>query len=331
MNESNETMCLEQWLRVWLADYVKPTAKPAGYEHYLDNCEKHIIPKLGALTLRELTPAVLQRFFNEESAGGNLRDGGALSAKSVKNMRVVLDVALSAAVSEGLIGANPVRLTVIRKVPHKRVDTFSDEEQAKIEKYLLGCGDSYAAASLVAMHTGMRLGEICALRWNCFDPREKSVEIRETVKRLKCADPDAPTKTQLVFSAPKTEASERVLYLPDFLAELVEVQRVRFTERFGTAPQGMDFVFFSAKGTAMDPDNASHYFLRVLDALGLKRRKFHAMRHTFATREIERGVDVSTVSGLLGHADVTTTTHFYIHPRDRAMQNAMRDVRPLSR
>lgn len=79
----------------------------------------------------------------------------------------------------------------------------------------------------------------------------------------------------------------------------------------------------------MDPDNLSHYFGRILKKLKLEHVKFHALRHTFATRAIENGIDVATVSGLLGHADVTTTTHFYVHPRDEAMRSAMRSVVPI--
>ena len=80
----------------------------------------------------------------------------------------------------------------------------------------------------------------------------------------------------------------------------------------------------------MDPDNLSHYFGDVLDGLGLPHVKFHALRHTFATRAVENGVDVATVSGLLGHADVTTTTHYYVHPREEAMRRAMTAVTPVT-
>lgn len=79
----------------------------------------------------------------------------------------------------------------------------------------------------------------------------------------------------------------------------------------------------------MDPDTLSHYFSRILRQLHLEHVKFHAMRHTFATRAIENGIDVATVSGLLGHADVTTTTHFYVHPQDEAMRAAMRGIVPV--
>lgn len=329
--ECEMNVTLEQWLEYWLENYIKPTHKPSGYEHYADNCRKHVIPNLGKLAITDITPSVLQRFFNDRSDHGNLVNGGPLSAKSIKNMRVVLDVAMKQAVSEGKIPANPVPLTSIRRVPSKRVEAMTDSEQAALEEYLFSSKSPYSRAEISALFTGARRGEICALRWKNYNQQAGTVNIVETVKRLKNTGvTDYGNKTQLVFCSVKSDASERVLTLPDFLLELFEEQRIRFTEQFGHEPDKDDFIFFSAAGTVMDPDNLSHYHNEVLMELGLAHKKFHALRHTFATRGIENGIDVSTMSGLLGHADTTTTTHYYIHPRDAAMKRAMLGIRPVS-
>ena len=108
-----------------------------------------------------------------------------------------------------------------------------------------------------------------------------------------------------------------------------KLQRERFAKEFSREACDEDFIVFNRCGRVMDPDNLSHYFSRILRQLHLEHVKFHAMRHTFATRAIENGIDVATVSGLLGHADVTTTTHFYVHPRDEAMRAAMRGIVPV--
>ena len=99
---------LREWSQQWLEIYVKPVAKPSGYEHYYDNMYKHILPKLGEMPLESLTTAVVQHFLNEESLHGNLRTGGALSAKSIKNMSVVLDVCCKRAVADGMMPANQI-------------------------------------------------------------------------------------------------------------------------------------------------------------------------------------------------------------------------------
>ena len=142
-------------------------------------------------------------------------------------------------------------------------------------------------------------------------------------------DADAgANKTELVFNEVKTESSERTLVMPPVVQQMLREQKCRFAQQFHM-PREDDFIIFSKAGGMIDPDNLQHYFARLLHKLGLEHVKFHAIRHTFATRAIENGVDVSTVSGILGHADVTTTTHFYVRPREKAMNRAMENIRPV--
>lgn len=129
----SEETTLETWLLYWLDAYVKPVSKPSGYEHYRDNCVKHIIPAIGDIQLGNLTPRVLQRFFNEQARTGNLRDGGPLSTKSLRNMRAVLDVALKLATAEELMPSNPVPLTAIKSVKSRRVQIMTNEAQRTLE------------------------------------------------------------------------------------------------------------------------------------------------------------------------------------------------------
>ena len=110
----DEHTTLGEWLMYWLETYVRPTAKPSSYSHYRDNCEKHIIPALGEVPIGEISAKMLQRFFNEQARTGNLRNHGPLSTKSMRNMRVVLDVAFKQAVSEDVVSHNPVPLTAIK-------------------------------------------------------------------------------------------------------------------------------------------------------------------------------------------------------------------------
>lgn len=324
-----ETMELQDWLKYWLENYVRPTAKPSSYEHYRDNCEKHIIPELGKLPLNEITSRKLQQFFNRQAIEGNKRTGGALSTKSMRNMRVVLDVALKQALAEDLIGSNPVPLTVIKSCKTKKLEVMTDEMQEKLEEYLFQNENRFHPAILLALYTGLRRGEICALRWSDYNEATGRLNVHETVRRLNNYDakPGEP-KTKLVFNDVKTESSQRELLMPPVIQEILRKQKVRFAKEH-RIPSGDDFIFFSTNGGVLDPDNLQHYFSDLLEKLGLEHVKFHAIRHTFATRAIENGIDVSTVSGILGHADVTTTTHFYVHPRDKAMALAMQSITPI--
>lgn len=322
---------LSEWAAHWLSLYVKPVAKPSGFEHYHDNMYKHILPKLGNIRLSKLTTPVVQAFFNEASEHGNLRNGGPLSAKSMRNMRVVLDVCCKRAVADGYMASNPVPATVIRRGRSAKVDVMTNTSQGDLEDYLLEHSSSRDAGISMALFSGMRLGEVCAFRWGNYNFRTCMASIRYTVRRVTNLDGEGEDgqKTRLVFTSVKTEGSERDLYFPGILQDLMERQYNRFCTQFGRAPGPDDFVIFNRWGSHMDPDSLSQYFRKLLKKLGIPHIKYHALRHTFATRAVEGGIDVATVSGILGHSDVTTTTHYYVHPREEAMRKAMETISPV--
>lgn len=325
----SEDMVLTDWLTYWLEMYIRPTAKPSTYESYRGHCEKHIIPALGKTKLKNLTSRQIQQFFNEEAKNGNGRNGGGLSPKTMRNMRVVLDVALKQALAEELIHSNPIPLTVIKSARTKKLEVMTEDMQKTLETFLHENKDPYHPAILFDLYTGLRRGELCALRWGDYDEETGRITIDETVRRLTNYDakPGDP-KTIMVFNDTKTESSYRELQLPGFLRDLIDEQRRKFTSIFHE-PKEDDFIFFSSNGNMLDPDNLQHHFQRILKKLGLEHLRFHAIRHTFATRAIENGIDVSTVSGILGHANVTTTTRFYVHPREKAMARAMSNLTPI--
>ena len=171
---------LREWSQQWLEVYVKPVAKPSGYEHYYDNMYKHILPKLGEMPLESLTTAVVQHFLNEESLHGNLRTGGALSAKSIKNMRVVLDVCCKRAVADGMMPANPVPATVYMHCRSKKHNIMSDSDQKVLEKWLFSDLSLNNAGIILALYSGMRLGEVCAARWGNYDAMSGMLHITQT-------------------------------------------------------------------------------------------------------------------------------------------------------
>jgi integrase len=321
---------LSEWLIHFLENNVKPIFKPSTYAHFADNCFKHIMPLLGQKELRKITTAEIQQFFNFKATAGSLK-GGPLSPKSVKNMRVIFNLAMKQAVIEGHIRENPVPMTAIKRVRTKRVEALADEDLAILEAYLYSLASSISRAELFNMHLGIRRGETCSLRFGNYNATKGTIHIEETVKRLPNHDAQpGDCKTKLVFNAVKSDSSDRILTLPFFLRDIIDEQRSLFVEQFGRLPSANDFIFFSTKGTLIDPDDLTHFHNDVLKKLGLEHKKLHALRHTFATRGIENGIDVSTMSGILGHADVTTTVHFYVRPRDAAMEKAMLGIRPVS-
>lgn len=194
------------------------------YEHYRDNCVKHIIPAIGEIQLGNLTPRVLQRFFNEQARTGNLRTGGPLSTKSLRNMRAVLDVALKLATAEELMPSNPVPLTAIKSVKSRRVQIMTNDSQRVLETYLFEHFGHKEAGILLALYTGMRLGEICALRWKNYQQSTGMLSVESTVRRISDIDSSPmASKTRLVFGSVKTTSSERELYMPDVVNKGLQV------------------------------------------------------------------------------------------------------------
>lgn len=237
----------------------------------------------------------------------------------MRNMRVVLDAAFKQAVSEDVVSHNPVPLTAIKSCRTRRPEIMTDEMQERLEQYLFMTRNIYHPGIVLALYTGLRRGEVCALRWRNYNEATGKLTVEQTVRRLPNYDADAGVnKTELVFNEVKTESSERTLVMPPVVQQMLREQNCRFAQQFHMSRED-DFIIFSKAGGMIDPDNLQHYFARLLHKPGLEHVKFHAIRHTFATRAIENGVDVSTVSGILGHADVTTTTHFYVRRRGWVM------------
>lgn len=308
------------WVHEYLNTYVRPVCKPSSTAYFADNLLKHAVPALGALSLDEIDSATLQRFFNDQAAHGRLTDGGPLSTKSIRNLRTAVSGCFTMAVAQGVLSKNPVPGTVIRRAPKPAMETMGEADLEKLMDFLYQDPNLMNFPIILAARLAIRRGEVCALRWQDYDG--SYLHIRSTVKRLPSNNPQGP-KTELVFGPAKTEAAKRDLALPPDLCTLLDLQAQRFAEMFGRQPRDEDFIAFNSVGTVTDPDHLTHYFSDVLAGLHLPHVKLHALRHTFASRAVEQGIDIETVSGLLGHTDVTTTTHYYLHPRQDAMNNAL--------
>ena len=323
MDGLDANMTLAEWAEIFLKDYASVSCKPSAVEHYADNLYKHIIPEIGALSMKNISTADIQTMLRNQEQHGNLRDSGRLSAKSLRNMRTVTSACFAQAVETGLISANPVTGTVVRKASKPKVDVMEEESLRRLRDYICTDGNLMNAGIILAAEFALRRGEICALRWRDYDGIY--LHIRETVKRLKVTGDPAPgeLRTHLVFNSVKTDSSERDLAVSPANQEFLEAQRHRFKNIFGRETEPDDFIVYSSSGGLTDPDNLSHYFADLLDGLGLPHVKLHALRHTFASRAIEMGVDIDSVSGILGHSNVTTTAYYYLRPRQRSMNDAL--------
>ena len=329
MNNTNNKTTFGQWAREYIEEYVRPSCKPSAAEHYEDNLYKHALPFFADKPLEEIDAPAIQKFLNEQSRSGNLRTGGPLSPKSLRNLRTALSGCFSMAVALGKLPGNPVPNTVIRRSPRPQVETMGEEELKILMDFLNTDYHLMNFGLIVAIRLGIRRGEICAMQWKDYDERSGQLTIQRTVKRLQTGKTGGP-KTELVFGPAKTDAARRTLALPPDLQQLFSLQKQRYAQMFGLVPDSTDFIFYSSSGGLVDPDHLTQYFSDVLAGLGLPHVKLHALRHTFASQAVAKGIDVETVSGLLGHTDVTTTTHYYLHPRQENMNKALWSLSPTN-
>ncbi|MBQ8955027.1 MAG: site-specific integrase [Clostridia bacterium] len=281
----------QSWSQHWLEETLRSEVKESSYQKYMSILEKHLNPHLGRFRLRDIRKEMVQDVVEE-------LEGKGLAEATVRNIFKVLNKALQCARKERLIDENPCEGVIIhrRQLHEQRVLTQS--EQRDVRKNT-GQKD---LPLLLGLYTGMRLGEVCALKWEDIDFAEHTITIRRTAQRV--SHQGGAAKTVLMVGSPKTYTSCRVLPVPEFIMKLL-------SQWMAGRPQ-TGYVFGKGNCPA-EPRGVQRRSKSRLRALGLDGVHFHSLRHTFATRLLEMKIDVKTVSKLLGHSSAKTTLDIYAH------------------
>ena len=294
---------IEKWMRHWLEADVRGAIKASSYMAYQNQLNRHILPYLGKTDIAAVTPGTLHLFLQY------LKEKG-LGDSTVKGIYRLLSSAMRAALEEGLIGKNPCRKIRAIQAERPRQRVLSREEQMRLEKALKEKKDLTA---LFAMYTGLRLGEICGLKWSDIDWENGTATVCRTVQRLKQTSPDGIMtqkrgKTCLTVGSPKSYSSCRTIPVPAFLLKRLEEQIERKTD----CERDLGYVF-GVEMRAADPRTVQRRFEQIIKSLGIAGFHFHTLRHSYATRLFEMGVDVKTISQLLGHSSSKMTLDCYVH------------------
>lgn len=291
-------MKYKDWLDEWLNHYVKTSNKQRTFERYRQTANVHIIPTLGDYELTELQPIVLQRFISDLLVNGNKRTGKGLSPNFVKSVISVLQNSLKTAHILGLIPEYTADKIKRPKIVEKQVECFSVAEQKKIEQYVLESKKSKLKGIVLCLYTGLRIGELLALTWEDIDFQKGRLSVTKT-----CHDGNVNGKHCIIVDTPKTETSRRYIPLSKpLLAILKDLKK----------ESKSDYIV-SDKGDSVFVRSYQRTFELLLKRLNIPHKGFHALRHTFATRALECGMDVKTLSEILGHKNATITLNRYAH------------------
>ena len=283
------------------------------------------MPEIGKIKLTDLRVDMFQQFFNEKALSGRLDGKGGLSEKTLRNLYTMLSTALKQAYENSLINKNLVELVKLPKVDKVEMRVLTLAEQKALLEAVRASSERYKLGVLICLSTGIRVGELCGLQWQDIGEIANVLSIRRTLNRLPTID-KRKGKTELVISTPKSDKSIRAIPLPAFLVkELKEYKQLRNEEKSvaGDIYDKRGFIICNEIGEPVEPRTMQDVFKRILKAAGIEDANFHALRHTFATRAVESGVDIKTLSELLGHADVSTTLNRYAHSLDEQKRKAM--------
>lgn len=202
-----------------------------------------------------------------------------------------------------------IELAYIQKAnisAHKKdIQVFCKEEQKNIENYILLHKTPFNVSVLLSLYTGIRIGELCALKTNNFDLNNKTVHISKTMQRVKDTSTNAKNKTKIITDTPKSEKSARTIPLPDFIVPILK-------ELFDNSLNNMFFLTLSDT-KFIEPRLYEKKFKKLLTMIGTDYKVPHTMRHTYANNMLDLGIDIKTLSELLGHSNVTITMNYYIH------------------
>lgn len=293
-------MTTNELMTAWLDRCERKRVKPRTYSRYKGLIVRHILPELGDTQIDNLGRRQISEFLIAHQADGNLRGGEALSATSTNLMLTVLNAAFTYACDMELLPANPCDR--IRRVPSppSRVEAFTREEQRRLEEAITVWEDRRLFGIRLCLYTGLRIGELLGPEWQDVDMEKGILHIKKTVYREK----NAEGEWQLFVDRPKTAASERMVPLPGYLAEDLRIYR-------RGARSG--FVIENKKAERMSIRSYQYLFERLTGKAGVRKLNFHALRHTFATRALESGMDIKTLSELMGHKNATITLNRYAH------------------
>ncbi|SMO54268.1 site-specific integrase [Melghirimyces algeriensis] len=289
---------LEEFMVDYFENHVKHTIRRTTFYNQMSLVNKHILPKLGNLQLAKITPMILQRFYNEMIEQG-------YSASYIRGIHAIIGKTLKTATEWDYISKNVATLIKLPRVTRREINIWSMEEATRFLS-LVKDRSTFIAYAL-AIYTGMRKGEILALRWQDCDLDKGQISVRQTLYH---------TKGGLIFQEPKTRGSRRTISISDYLIKCLKKHKRKQNHiklQLGSGYQDHGLIVCHTHGTPIHPQDINRDLKRAIKKHNFRPISFHDLRHTHATMLLQLGENPKVVSERLGHSSVTITLDTYSH------------------
>ncbi len=277
--------------------------KASSISRYQNLIDTHIFPELGNKRMEQINSSVINRFLSAKLENGRLDNKGGLSPAYVRSIALVISSAVAFGVSEKM--CSPMQSSITKPaLTKKELTVLNPDKQTTLENELLEDMNEVKFLIYMTLYTGIRIGEACALRWEDIDLDAKLLYVRQTVSRVWFTH-NGKKKSKLVIGSPKTDSSLRCIPICSKLYSILSSFPYRKKQGY--------ILESNTSSSFVSPRTFEYRYKAILKKCALEPVNYHALRHTFATRCIERGVDIKSLSEILGHADVSVTLNTYVH------------------
>lgn len=289
---------VEEWL-----DYKSNFVKESTCMSYAVVAYNYFLPYISKKYVHEITEEIIQKIVFDWMKNDNEK-GVVLCETTAKNNMAIIKDFIKYAIKKKYIQHLELSIQIPKKITQEKIQVLSKQDYKQVIKATSNSTQLKDIGILITLYTGLRIGEICALKWEDIDVERKILSVSKTMQRIFVRE-GSQTYTKIVITVPKTKYSIREIPLTDKMIKTLKK----------VMPKNLQTYILTGNEHFIEPRTYRNYFNKFLDKYNIEHIKFHGLRHTFATKCIELGADYKTVSELLGHANVNITLNLYVHPQ----------------